>query len=520
MNSFPKISIIVPVYNAERFIAQCINSVLMLNERDWELILVDDGSNDQSVDICSRFATQDSRIKICSQRNAGASAARNVGLDYAKGEWISFVDADDWVDENFFDCLSATFEYDIVYFGFKTLKNSQVINNVICNKSYSATGNIDSTLVDLLLSKELFYGFTWNKFYRRSIIEQNRLRFNEELTIKEDEEFIIRYCRFINSLYISNTTAYNYRILSDSMSHQGLKFKNMTALASAIETDLVDYPWKKFELEMRRRVYHYYKCGVTESLKTNLYNANLNIWLDYYDRNSQCLKSLDEFRFYINLPDGIRKKILTRRVFQFIHDNPTPVVAVKRLLQPFKVIVSNMVFRFRKPPTVLKGHNLWLGVNIRVMGHGSFRISDNVIINDNSSFCFNPINTCCPEIVIGKGVHLGKYNDFGCSERIEIDDYVITAPYVHVTDRNHCYEDIGTPVMLQPTCVKGAVKIGRGSWLGFGVQVMSGVTIGRQCVIAAGSIVTKDIPDYSVAGGNPAKVIKRFNIFTGLWERV
>jgi len=520
MSTHPKTSIIIPVYNAERFIAQCINSILSLNDQDWELILIDDGSTDRSAEICRGFAARDARIKSYSQRNAGASAARNAGLGRASGEWISFVDADDILDADFLDCQAEAPGYDMIYFGYKVLKRGQTADRAICSRSYSATEKIDDTLVDLFLSK-YFYGYTVNKFYRRDIIERHGLRFDGGLTIQEDEEFIVRYCRYIKSLYISNSTAYIYRIRNDSVSHQGLRFINMTALARAMETDIAYYPWKRFEMVMRNRIYHYYKWGVAESEQPVIYNANLKAWLDYYDRNKPYIQKSDGYGPYINLPKGVREKVLTRRFFMFVQENPTPVIAVKRALYPCKVMAAKMIYRLCKPAKPhLRGRNLKLGANIRVTGQGRITIEDNVKINENISFCFSPINGKCPEIVLGKGVNLGVHNVFGCSERIEIGDYVTTAPHVHFTDCNQSYEDIGTPIMHQPASVKGPITIGRGSWLGFGVQIMSGVSVGKQCMVAAGSIVTKDIPDYCMVAGNPAKIIKRFNIFTGAWERV
>ncbi len=163
--------------------------------------------------------------------------------------------------------------------------------------------------------------------------------------------------------------------------------------------------------------------------------------------------------------------------------------------------------------------NVSLGRSIRICGCGLLHLADKVRIEDGCSFCFNPISEKKPEIIIGEGSLIGKRNDFGCSESIVIEDYVITAPYVHYSDRNHGYEDIETPIMKQYTSVKGPIHIGRGSWIGFGVQIMSGVTIGKQCVVAAGAIVTKDIPDYCIAGGNPAKILKRYNFQTKKWEK-
>lgn len=111
-------------------------------------------------------------------------------------------------------------------------------------------------------------------------------------------------------------------------------------------------------------------------------------------------------------------------------------------------------------------------------------------------------------------------NRIGCDFKIIIGDDVIFAPHVHISDHNHSFKDISIPIWAQGITSKGPIEIGEGSWLGFGCQVMSGVKIGKHCVIAAGAIVTKDIDDYCVAGGNPAKTIKRYNPETKKWEKV
>ena len=92
----PKISIIVPVYNAEQWLERCIESIVAQTYADWELLLVDDGSNDRSGDICDRYAASDPRIQAFHKPNGGVSSARNLGLDHAQGEWITFVDSDDY----------------------------------------------------------------------------------------------------------------------------------------------------------------------------------------------------------------------------------------------------------------------------------------------------------------------------------------------------------------------------------------------------------------------------------------
>ena len=97
----PKISVIVPVYKAEKYICRCVDSILAQTFTDFELLLIDDGSPDNSGAICDEYAASDSRVKVFHKENGGVSSARNVGLDNACGEWITFVDADDWIAETF-----------------------------------------------------------------------------------------------------------------------------------------------------------------------------------------------------------------------------------------------------------------------------------------------------------------------------------------------------------------------------------------------------------------------------------
>lgn len=115
------ISIIVPVYNVERYLCECINSIINQKVKNWELILVDDGSTDRSNSICDNYAIKDNRIRVIHKQNGGVSSARNIGIEVAKGEWLVFVDADDWIDENFLTLISDNIDsgYQIIHFGYK-----------------------------------------------------------------------------------------------------------------------------------------------------------------------------------------------------------------------------------------------------------------------------------------------------------------------------------------------------------------------------------------------------------------
>jgi len=123
------------------------------------------------------------------------------------------------------------------------------------------------------------------------------------------------------------------------------------------------------------------------------------------------------------------------------------------------------------------------------------------------------------ELYIGDGCSIGNFNHIFATKSIRIGNNVLTADKVYISDNLHGYEDVSKPVMHQPVKQVGTVEIGDGTWLGENVCVI-GVKIGKSCVIGANSVVTKDVPDYSVAAGIPAKIIKRYNEKLQTWERV
>jgi len=119
-----------------------------------------------------------------------------------------------------------------------------------------------------------------------------------------------------------------------------------------------------------------------------------------------------------------------------------------------------------------------------------------------------------PKICIGDRVCLGDYNRLACSDSLIIEDDVLFAAYVHISDHSHEYRNVDLPIWQQGIFSKGPVRIGKGSWLGFRAEILSGVTIGEHCIIAAGAVVTKDVPSYSIVAGVPAKVISQYDFQT------
>ncbi len=191
MSSIPIISVIIPVYNAEKTIRECVDSILSQNYSNFELILVDDGSIDESANICDNYAEKDNRIRVFHKQNGGVSSARNLGLEKARGEWIAFVDADDYITDSYLDGVSVRKE-DIIIKGYNLTSS----NEIVCLKG---GGNDFSNFLNKYIDRSLFRGPVY-KFYRKSIIAD--LRFIPEMKIGEDSYFVFMYLAHCRSLAV------------------------------------------------------------------------------------------------------------------------------------------------------------------------------------------------------------------------------------------------------------------------------------------------------------------------------
>lgn len=154
-----------------------------------------------------------------------------------------------------------------------------------------------------------------------------------------------------------------------------------------------------------------------------------------------------------------------------------------------------------------------------IQGKEFIKIGNNTTIRYKSWLEANPLTgERKAELIIGNGCAIGHFNEIHSTKSIVIEDNVLTADRVYISDNLHGYENPDIPIIKQPIKQNGTVRIGEGSWLGVGVAVI-GANIGKHCVIGANAVVTHDIPDYSVAVGIPAKVIKRYNFESKDWER-
>lgn len=217
------ISIIVPIYKVELYIHQCINSILAQTYADFELILIDDGSPDNCGVICDEYAKRDDRIRVIHQENAGVSAARNAGIEVAKGEFICFVDSDDYVDKDYLELVLETFTEDVdwVCFGYRTIN---ILGTEVGKWSHekqvydlSATSARGDFIAYELLQHRVTWE-VWNKVFRRSIIIENGVRFIGDCeAFAEDQLFCACYGVYSKRVLCIPDILYNYVLHANSI---------------------------------------------------------------------------------------------------------------------------------------------------------------------------------------------------------------------------------------------------------------------------------------------------------------
>ena len=212
------LSVIVPVFNKEKEVERCIQSLVANDYSNMEIVCVDDGSSDESWNILSRWAAKDNRIQIIHQDNQGVSSARNTGIRRAKGEYIGFVDADDYVESDYAHILSdcaRSSDADIVVFGGKTIPYTKWADD----KLHPVPGLYEGEVVEALFNEASSKPFVFNKLFKRSLLVDKKISFNETLRLGEDQAFMFEAIPAAKKVLFIDDILYNYVQNTDSAMH-------------------------------------------------------------------------------------------------------------------------------------------------------------------------------------------------------------------------------------------------------------------------------------------------------------
>lgn len=228
MHDRPLLSVIVPVYNAQSYLTKCLDSILAQDFSDYELILVDDGSTDGSGDICDRYAAAHSHICCLHQPNGGHTGARQNGVRASRGEYIAFVDSDDWIEPDMYRTMCGAAQEtgaDIIHCDFTAVMPHKT---KVCGTPFSPGLYDKKKLTDTVYPSMIYFGTyfvfgiapnLWNKLFRRSILEKYLFRLPRNIIVGEDGPITYACMLEAKSVYFCSETFYNYRSNADSVSH-------------------------------------------------------------------------------------------------------------------------------------------------------------------------------------------------------------------------------------------------------------------------------------------------------------
>lgn len=261
-NAAPAVSVIIPVYNAQKYLDQCIRSVLDQTFTDFEIILVDDGSTDGSGEICDRYGSQDSRVRVFHKPNGGVSSARNMGLDHAAGKWITFVDSDDYLSERALDIVDNLKDENLVICSYCRLIDDSQQENFIC----------DNRLIEDPSSLSIFYRTAlssimrspWSKIFSRELLFD--LRFDTVIHVGEDHLFVMKYLQKVRICRLSQEVFYTYR-----------------------ESSVIF--WERYEIKVEDAIYTIRELfAAYDSL--GVFSVDFEKWI-FLDYRRLCRKSID-----------------------------------------------------------------------------------------------------------------------------------------------------------------------------------------------------------------------------------
>mgnify|MGYP000999180652 CR=1 FL=1 len=258
-----KISIIIPIFNADAFLDQCISSVLDQTFDDFELILINDGSTDQSGEICEKFAASDSRIKLYHKENGGVSSARNLGIENSIGEWITFVDSDDYLTSDYLKAFSEFVETDtdLIIQGQNSIekKHDEIMISYNFENQCLIAPNEFLNRFNILP----FYFGVWCKAFKTKIIKDNKIIFDTAKSLGEDTLFNLKYLSYCKSdITLLDRNEYVYRNVEGSLTKQILSYKQRKELFIDLKKHLV-------KLSNKIENYHFYAAELFRALYTD-----------------------------------------------------------------------------------------------------------------------------------------------------------------------------------------------------------------------------------------------------------
>lgn len=320
------ISIIIPIYNAATYLHECLESIKKQTYRHFECILINDGSTDQSETIIKSFANDDCRFRLIEQNNMGVSAARNIGIINSKGNYITFVDADDWIDEQYLEILlghiksnnadisicGSIFEY----------PNSILKKTFNCNASYT----VKEALISLFNDAEIRPA-VWGKLYKKSILIDNEIMMNRSISYSEDTLFVTEVLLACKKISTIESTMYHYRMYNINSAQNAEK-------VTKVYLDKWNSRWTAYEI-------------IENLIKESKYSVEKNVVDSFKRGKCELARDMLYLQYRYNEKNEITEKMrryLNRHCMSYILQQPKP----KKKLTMLIFIISPRLYHLLK----------------------------------------------------------------------------------------------------------------------------------------------------------------------------
>ena len=296
------VSIVVPVYNTQKYLSKCIGSILLQNHKDFELILINDGSTDDSGQICEDYMSKDSRIKVFHKENGGVSSARNLGINNASGDWICFIDSDDYVDDNFLEVFfqENILPKDIIIQGATKISEN---GNILDNSRQYPNIKINHNHPEAIIKYDLFRNINepYCKLFNKKIINQNNIEFPIGVSLGEDLLFVLNYLSYVENIILLPSVSYYI------VSREGSLTKRAHPYPERLKRSVLSEPIvKKVITHFKLGDTRYGKCLLSSMVLEPRFNGIGYLYYLEYNRKERinAIKKLldcdkEYFRYYI-----------------------------------------------------------------------------------------------------------------------------------------------------------------------------------------------------------------------------